>query len=235
MESLLQKLCKFVITSRKSTWGPVGLKKEKTNYTNLLIQWGKITLNRKTATLFHRTEKLHKITGKKQKNKNKKNQLMLPLYSQHNISTIIQKKWINFGQNTAIWTLTTAYPQLDTSTRSEKLCVIPITNIAYCTSRWRVPGKSGTFAWVAGAVLLRKALFCFIWIFFFNTGNNKRRGMRSDCLLPHCCKKIIVIINRIHSMNIFCGWFDYVKQKQRAINHIFGKWQNLLLLLPNIL
>ena len=40
--------------------GPVGLKKkkkrEKTNYTNLPIQWGKLTLNWKTtATLLHRT------------------------------------------------------------------------------------------------------------------------------------------------------------------------------------
>ena len=40
-------------------------KKEKTNYTNLPIQWGKLMLNWKTtATLFHRTEKLHKITEK---------------------------------------------------------------------------------------------------------------------------------------------------------------------------
>ena len=47
---------------KRGTLGPVGLKREKTNYTDLPLQWGKLTLNWKTATLFHRTEKLHKIT-----------------------------------------------------------------------------------------------------------------------------------------------------------------------------
>ena len=49
----------------KGTLGPVGLKKRK--HTNLPKPWGKLTLNWKTATLFHRTEKLHKITEEKKK------------------------------------------------------------------------------------------------------------------------------------------------------------------------
>ena len=33
------------------------------------------------------------------------------------------------------------------------------------------PGKCGTIVWVAGAVLLRKAFFCFVWNLFFLNNN----------------------------------------------------------------
>ena len=55
---------KTMTAKQRGTLGPVGLKREKTNYTDLPLQWGKLTLNWKTATLFNRTEKLHKITYK---------------------------------------------------------------------------------------------------------------------------------------------------------------------------
>ena len=56
-----------------------------------------------------------------------------------------------------------AYHQLATSTRLRNLRTLdPIANITFLASTPSAPGKHGTFAWLAGAVLLSKAFFCFV-------------------------------------------------------------------------
>ena len=80
------------MTAKKGTLGPVGLKKEKTNYTNLPLQWGKLTFNWKTATLFHRTEKLHKTTEKKTKTKQTNKQTNKTKTKQHKNKTKQKQK-----------------------------------------------------------------------------------------------------------------------------------------------
>ena len=68
--------------------------------------------------------------------------------------TIIQKKNLD---------LTNVYPQLDRSTRPKNLRTITQLRIlvSLVSKPW-APGKRGTLAWITGAVLLRKARFCFV-------------------------------------------------------------------------
>ena len=68
----------------------------------------------------------------------------------------------------------TRYPNLDAASQCVPTTLLDTTtrmirDVMHNWSNWeyhlRVP-KSGTLAWVAGAVLLRKALFCIVWFFF---------------------------------------------------------------------
>ena len=85
----------------EGTLGPVGLKREKTNYTNLPLQWGKLTLNWKTATLFHRTEKLPKITDKTTNLSRRYNSSSSGTKSKHRVESMGSLKPGTNGQNNA--------------------------------------------------------------------------------------------------------------------------------------
>ena len=77
--------------------------------------------------------------------------------------TILFKKLIltKYGNLNA----TNAYPQLETFARPGKLHMID--PIEYHLLTNHAPGKHGTFAWIAGTVLLQKALFCLSMNFVF--------------------------------------------------------------------
>ena len=88
----------------------------------------------------------------------------------HNRSSKRKKllfKKIDFKQSNL--NATNAYLQLDTGTRPGKLYAQSIQSRISLASKLRAPGKRGTFAWIAGTVQLREALFCFVLSEFFFT------------------------------------------------------------------
>ena len=85
---------------------------------------------------------------------------------QYNTLSVILNENLNFRQSTAIWIQPMRTYNLTQAQDPESYARWIQLRISL-SSKLRTLGKGSTLMWMAGAVLLCRALFCFVWNLFF--------------------------------------------------------------------